>query len=451
MDKLPKKVEIKSDKLQTVICEKLIRSLPGKRAVYDGTWNNTEVIIKIFTQPVVARIKAHREHKRMNTLKQMQIPAPEVLFYGRTETGWAVVTKKILDSRVVFEMLENETTKNTNYDILKQVFEFVADMHSKGIIQRDLHTGNFLTNGEKIYALDTWEMNFHGKPLSRKKSLKQLAVLIVSLPVYIRKNYKNLLQAYYSNRKFNISENDNVLLTKYIARWVQKAGKKALKKSLRNSKNYLVYKSSRVNAVFRKDFACKIAVAEIIRNIDELMAGGEIMKNGNTCFVSKFKTAGKLVVAKRYNHKGLWHCVRHTLKGSRAKKSWLNAHALLMLGIKTPEPLGFIEIRKAGLLWKSYIITEYVQAAKLHDFLENPDTGSQNNESIKNALTELMDELAEAKIVHGDMKQSNILIQDGDIILTDLDAMKIFKSKTLFNLRKYKDINSLRDIGLSKC
>jgi tRNA A-37 threonylcarbamoyl transferase component Bud32 len=451
MDKLPKKIEIKADKTYTVSCETLIRSIPGNRQVFKGVWDDTEVIVKIFYFRLRAVINMHREWNGLKLLQQKGLPAPEALFYGKTgDGGRAVVTRKIKNCEAVFKLLEEETDSRGKYDIIKPVFCYTAYMHSKGVGQKDLHTGNFLTDGQRIYALDPAEMFFYDKPLSRQKSLKQIAMLIVSLPVYIRKNYQDLLKAYLNCRDMKISEKDNKKLLKYIAHYTEKSHKKSLKKSLRNSKRYTSIKNGQASAVFRKEFACDVAVSDFLENLDKLTENGEIIKDGGASFVSRFKPADREIVVKRYNHKGIWHCLRHTIKGSRARKSWLNAHTLLMLDIKTPNPLAFIEIRKFGLLWKSYIITEFILARNLHEFLQNPQTSPADIQKIKNKLEHLLERFAESKIVHGDMKKSNILIRNGEIILTDLDAMNVFKSRLLFSLRKNKDTNSLENIILSE-
>lgn len=451
MDKLPEKIKIKADKSYTVTCRKLVRSIPGNRQVFKGEWEGTEVVVKIFRSRLKAWVNMRREWRGLTRLHRKGLAAPEALFCGKTDDGgWAVVTGKIKECEAVFKLLEEETDSRRKYEITKPVFCYAAYMHSKGVAQRDLHTGNFLTDGERVYALDPAGMCFYSKPLSRKKSLKQVAMLIVSLPVYIRNDYQSLLKEYLNCRNLEISEKDNKKLLKYIAYYTEKSHKKVLRKSLRNSKRYALIKDGQIRGVFRKDFACDAAASDFPKRIDKLTENGEIIKDGGTSFVSHFEAMGRDIVVKRYNHKGIWHCIRHTVKGSRARKSWLNAHTLLMMDIQTPEPLGFVEIKKYGLIWKSYIITEYTPAQTLHDFLQNPDAAREDIQDIKTLLNRLLEKFAQSKIVHGDMKQSNILIRSGEIILTDLDAMKVFKSRLMFLLRRNKDVKSLQNIMSSE-
>ena len=96
---------------------------------------------------------------------------------------------------------------------------------------------------------------------------------------------------------------------------------------------------------------------------------GQILKRGNTCYVSRIKLGGCDVVVKRYNHKGFIHSLRHTLKRSRASRSWLHAHRLQILKIAGPAPLAYIEHRRGMLVWKSYFVAEYIAGEKLDDFL----------------------------------------------------------------------------------
>ena len=93
---------------------------------------------------------------------------------------------------------------------------------------------------------------------------------------------------------------------------------------------------------------------------------------------------GKDIVVKRYNHKGFIHSLRHTIKNSRARRGWLHGHRLGMLGIATPKPLAYIEQLKEKLIWKSYLVTEYVEGQKLYDFLQNSNTTKEQHQIINN-------------------------------------------------------------------
>jgi len=170
------------------------------------------------------------------------------------------------------------------------------------------------------------------------------------------------------------------------------------------------------------------------------MDTGRILKNGNTCYVCRVRFNGKDIAVKRYNHKGFIHSLRHTVKGSRARQGWLHAHRLGMLGIDTPRPLAFIEQRKAPLLWKSYLVTEYMRGQNLHSLLQNSSATEQQQSKIIQQIRKLLNKLGKHRITHGDLKHSNILIAEGKPVLTDLDAMKFHRWNWFYSIRRAKDL-----------
>jgi tRNA A-37 threonylcarbamoyl transferase component Bud32 len=189
-----------------------------------------------------------------------------------------------------------------------------------------------------------------------------------------------------------------------------------------------------------RDFLEQADGCRFVGVIDDLMEKGQILKRGKTCFVSRIDMAGKDIVVKRYNHRGIIHSIRHTIKKSRALHSWLRGHRLRMLNIATPRPLAYIERRKGILVWKSYIVTEYVEGQKLSDLTEDGSGNKGQRSSTVEQVRSLLDKLAKYLITHGDLKHSNILITDDGPVLTDLDAMKVHRFERTCKSRQRRDL-----------
>ena len=216
-----------------------------------------------------------------------------------------------------------------------------------------------------------------------------------------------------------------------------------LKKCLRTSKRCVLIKHRGHCGVAAVDFYQRADFSEFLQDLDKLMQAGQILKNGNTCFVSRLIWADQDVVVKRYNYKGIIHSVRHTIKRSRARRSWLHAHRLGLLGIPTPRPLAFIEKRSGPLLQSSFLITEYVPGRTLYDFLQDSSVSEQQRSKPIQELRSLLDKLAKNKITHGDLKFTNILITDNGPVLTDLDSMKVHKWNWFFKIKRGKDLTRI--------
>jgi serine/threonine protein kinase len=110
-----------------------------------------------------------------------------------------------------------------------------------------------------------------------------------------------------------------------------------------------------------------------------------------------------------------------------------------MLGIPTPKPLAYIEQRKGPLVWKSYLVTEYVDGQKLYNFLEDGSITQQQRSAVTRQVMDLLNNLGQYRISHGDLKHSNILITANGPVLTDLDGMRVHRLNWTHKTRQIKD------------
>lgn len=223
-----------------------------------------------------------------------------------------------------------------------------------------------------------------------------------------------------------------------------------LKKCLRTSKRHLRIKAGSYIAMFDRGFCQDAESLDFIEKIDTLMDKGQILKNGDTSYISRLTWNSKDVVVKRYNHKGFIHSLRHTIKRSRARRGWLHGHRLGMLNIATPRPLAYIEQRRGLLVWQSYLVTEYVKGRELKNFLRDDKTSEKKRSIVSQQVAELLDSLSEHKITHGDLKHTNILITENGTVLTDLDAMQAHKLNWFYKFKRSRDLERfLRETNIS--
>jgi tRNA A-37 threonylcarbamoyl transferase component Bud32 len=143
----------------------------------------------------------------------------------------------------------------------------------------------------------------------------------------------------------------------------------------------------------------------------------------------------------------LWHSLRHTIKGSRARRNWLNAHRLLSLQIATPEPLGYVEQYRGLLLWQAYFIARFVGGPRVDEILRDEGVSESRKQCIHDLVLTLLRVMAEHGISHGDMKHTNLLYNGTDVVLMDLDAMRIGGVGRLRYRRCRRDVDRyLRDL-----
>ncbi len=429
---------------ETLICTALLRTIPRTRAVYEALWNDREIILKIFSKKIRAKRHLKREWRGLTRLQKLDLNAPIPLFCGRTKDGrLAVAVEKIVESSTVLEVFNKTFEDSKKFDLLILVCKEIAKQHNKGVVQTDSHLDNFLMRDERVFALDPGQMKFFSRPILREKGLSQIAAIACYLPDDDTEAIPRLCAEYIQARGWYVEKSDEDLLRKQRDLHRKRTIRKALKKTLRTSKRYLHIKGDGYLAVLEKDFCHGADPGDLIDQIDLLMDAGNIFKDGNTCYVSRFKWNGKYVVAKRYNHKSLIHSVRHTIKKSRARKGWLHGHRLLALNIATPKPLAYIEHRKGPLVWRSYLITEYAEGQRLFDLLQdNKITEEQRLKTIQKVV-ELIHKMGKYGITHGDLKHSNILVLNNGPVLTDLDGMTVHRWKKTFEIKKADDIERL--------
>lgn len=426
---------------ESLLCTALLRAIPGRREVYDALWNNRGVIAKVFTHKIGARYHLAKEWQGLKELRRRGLSSPEPLFYGKTEDGrWVVVIEKIADSATVVDVLNETTEKPEKLNLLMGVCRELARQHGQGVLQNDLHLGNYLTVGNRIYVLDPSEMEFRSRQVPRKRSISQLALLVCHSPAGDMGSTGVVCREYFKARGWHFGDSDELLLRRELIVHRKRGIKRALKKCLRTSKRYMRIKTGTYTAVFDRAFCEAGEPLDFIEHIDTLMDAGQILKDGNTCYVSRLSWNGKEVVVKRYNHKGFLHSLRQTLRTSRARRGWLNGHRLRMLGISTPKPLAFFEQHRGPLLWKCYLVTEYVQAPKLYRFLRDRNVTEEQRSTATGQVIDMLDSMGKYRISHGDLKHSNILITDDGPTITDLDGMKVHRWSWTYKARRTKDI-----------
>jgi tRNA A-37 threonylcarbamoyl transferase component Bud32 len=414
-------------------CTALLREIAGKRRIYEGLWDGREVVVKVFDGRLRGRLGSRREIRGLTLLQQRGISAPRILLKGRDlHGGTALVLEKIptgQDLAAFFEECRAEQEKRAMY---RQWIDFVAGMHEKGIAQTDLHTGNFMTAAGTLYALDPAAMRFHFAPLSMKQGLDQLANLICTMPFEDRYEPQPFLRQYCEARGRSCSEEDLLVLRKYIRKAWDGAVRRTLKRTLRDNSRYFFLREGDLSGMFRRKDWTEESAREFVREIDRRMEEGQILKRGNTCFVSRVRIGELDAAVKRYNYKGLLHTLRVTIKGSRARKCWLEGHRLEQLGIACAVPLAFVERRKGGLVWQSYLASEFLEGPLLYE-------AADRSAAIRKA-EQLMEQMGQFRLTHRDMKPANLLFHNGRATLIDLDALCRHRAGFYFRYRQRKMI-----------
>jgi len=445
--KLPFRVNLKSNNRDVeLLCNRSLRNLPGKRLVCSGEYNGQHVVTKFFLSPKRGKNHCLREERGIFALKKTGINTPLLLFKGALNPGNVpVLVFQRIDPVTDFADAWEKADSDTRHaELLRQIVSVIADQHKAGLTQEDLHLGNFILSGNKIYTIDGADVNVHhrGKPLSKVKSLENLGLFFSRIYPQFARLVPDAFNTYLKKRGWSKSIVPYNLLMKKMHNQYKKKEKIRLKKIYRESSAYICRKSWNHFLVYDRKYNTE-AMARFLAYPDTLIAGGQLLKDGNTSTVALVQVDGKPMVVKRYNIKNTWHAFRRCPRPSRAWHSWRNAHRLSLLGISTPKPIALLEKRWGPFRSKAYFITEYINGIDVYHLFHSSRIKTVDCESLVKQFGELLQKLANEYISHGDFKATNFIFSDGELIVIDLDAMRKHRWAIQFHRKFRKDCNRL--------
>ncbi|MCD6532494.1 MAG: hypothetical protein J7L25_00225, partial [Deltaproteobacteria bacterium] len=151
----------KEDDATTLVCQRLLRLIPGKRMVCAALWGERRVVVKLFLDQRKAERHWLRELNGVKALQTAEIATPELLFAGHLFSGSLPI--------IIFAELQPATTlvdlwfasqlgvhqkTQVRQELLKAAIETIAAHHRAGLLQSDIHWSNFLFNDDQVFTID---------------------------------------------------------------------------------------------------------------------------------------------------------------------------------------------------------------------------------------------------------------------------------------------------------
>lgn len=406
-----------------VVIERLLRVLPGKRIVGEGCWNGRHVLAKLFVANGSVRHWT-QERSGIEALSEAGVPTPGIVLADALPgAGHVLLTEFVEGALSLAEAWKPLSSSPAGNDaalaVLSPAFHALGRLHAAGLVQADLHLGNFLQGGEDILVIDGDAVRSitPGKPLDEQQACANLAVLLAQLPMVWDAYRSPLLTAYVAGG--GVQPTDPATLDEAVSRVRAWRLRDFLGKTLRDCTLFSVVRGAwRFSAVRRSeaDFLAPIMIAP-----DDAMRGGLLLKDGRTSTVARVEHEGRELVIKRYNLKNLRHALARFWRPSRAWHSWREGHRLAFFGIATPAPLALIEERIGPLRRRAFLVTEHCPGVNLLELLSG-DVVPQGD--VAQAIVDLFKSLHDVRISHGDLKATNLLWHAGRVLLIDLDAVQ---------------------------
>ena len=390
------------------------------------------------------------------------------------------------------------------YSLALALVGVVANHHQAGLLQTDLYLKNFLVlknaSAEKsIYTLDGDGIRNPPNGLSRKIALNNLAQLFSKFDALDDAWIPELALHYAKQSEQSLSASDIARLSTNAMRIRRHAARRYTNKIFRSCTDVDVQQDSRRFVAVERPYFDSATL--MLQHPEQLFDEHAVrLKSGNTCTVSLVTASyGKVnhgtasygvltqgtenhhpviqgtanhsagtqnhsavtdgtqnqvepddlkVVVKRYNVKSFWHGLKRMIRRSRAAISWSNAHLLTIYGIATAAPIALYEKRLGPLRRESYFLAEYVDAPDVAGYFADAKYDQARKEMAAHNIAQLFFKLQLLMIAHGDFKASNmkIVADSTDMhtpVLIDLDSLKQYQCKVLFERRHVRDIKRL--------
>lgn len=411
---------------QPFYAEEVARLVPKRRLVAYGKWQDKPVVAKLFFDSRHAKRHLYKDLAGIKLLQENKIPTPAVYFHGVSadKRVHVLILERIFAAENLETLWQNKEDVNALLPIFEPVIIELATQHVLGVLQHDMHLKNFLLTEKVIYTLDGAQIELFPHLLSKKTSMNNLALFLSQLGVGVEAFQEKLFKHYAKARGWLLKPEDMGELFLLIKRWDEERWRRFERKIFRESSDFSCIHDFTTFGMYNRHYTGS-ELMQFIHSPESAFAHSSavMLKNGRSTTVVKVTLDNKDYVVKRYNMKNFIHLLRRCLRPTRAMKSWRLAQKLNLFGVRTAKPVAFIEKRFLGFRHKSYYITEYIAGIHAGEFFRQANTNEEHIFSMVKKITVLLRGIAKLKITHGDLKLTNILInQQNQPVLIDLDG-----------------------------
>lgn len=420
---------------QRLICNEVVRAIPGRRYVCRGVYENKTVFIKLFSMTTQAKREYENEQQGIRALSLAGIAAPEILYTeALSESSCQVVVYAALpNAQSARERWEN-TNQTAQQIVMMQLVELIAQHHAAGLRQTDCHLLNFIYSDDILYTLDAADIVISDSALSRDISMQGLVDLLSLFSVEQDKLLTSLYEQYWQVRE---GSTDNGELEKLITVVAEKRDyklRKYLDKTYRDCSAFSVMKSwNKFSTIVREKNNNDMQLLVSSPDAESRSVQRTVIKNGNTCTVSLLEIAEQKIICKRYNIKNSWHALMRAFRISRASRSWRNAHRLMKFAIATPAPIALVENRFGPVRRGAWFFMQHIDGVNAYDTFRDTDKTQQQLIDAVSQFVRLFEKMLQAKLSHGDMKVTNFIFSDNELFVIDLDSMQQHHNDTIFH------------------
>lgn len=419
--------------------QKALRVIPKKRLTAYGVWNDKEVVVKLFFSPRKAKYYAKRDSAGIAALVRAEIPTPNLLYAGPAAVkDVELLIFEYLDNAENFTNLwRNATDSSEQLKLLVKILRAIAKQHKAGLVQEDLHSGNFMLRQSRIYSLDgdaLKKVTRSKRGVAAKKSLKNVAMLIAQLSYVHDVNLNQAYLIYSSFRNWPASARKSNLLYQYVHKQLLRLRRKFLEKTLRECTSFATSTSWTMRAIWAREQG-QSGLPQLLPCIDQhiQVINTEVTQTSDTSEFGKLLLAEKPLLVKKYQPKHWLDILKHAIRKSSAKREWINAHCLQLIGASALKPLAICEKGVYPYFSRGYLITEYIEGTPLGQYVEKHQHDETELTKIFNSVGLIMKKLARSQITCSNVCANDFLVANNEVVLINLDKIQQHVSAKKFS------------------
>lgn len=395
-------------------------------------------------------VKAKREYHTADLLLSRGLPTHKALAWGVAGPALApeasfLITETLADTRPLGEFLEAEfpTLPAPRQIQLRQrlataLGEFLAAMHSAGVVHHDPHPGNLLIrlaadDRPELFLIDVHAVRV-GSPCSWRTRRQNLVLFNRWFILRTQRSDRlRFWRAYHSVRQLPLPDHPDAT-PQAMERDTERSNQvfwRARDRRCRASNRYF----TRVKLDAVTGFAVRdldpVALFRLLADPDAPFdqPGALFLKDSPSSTVTEMSLpVGDTTLAVIYKRFKVTHSAegwKNLARLSPALRSWVMGHGMLQRQLPTARPLAVFHRRRRGLPAEGYLVTVKIpNAVDLHELageierLTDPARTARIR-SVVDELARLVRTLHERKLSHRDVKAANILIQTLDAAQCD--------------------------------
>ncbi len=395
-------------------CEQILRCLPGRRLVFLArSTDGRRLVAKLHLHRAARAMQAERTG--LSCLRDAAFAVPQLLAEAMLDDDAGLQLTEYIEHAETLAAYWPRATAAQRGQCFAVLAAGFARMHGAGAHHADPHLDNFL-QADQLYAIDGGAVRSGTRALTQVQRLRALANLHGQCPPQDDLLLDATLAAYHAAGGPMLHR---AALQREIDGVRAKHVRTTLRKTLRDCSEFAVQRTHSTFVVCRREALA--SMQQLIANSDECIAEGELLKSGNTATVARVMDQASVSrIAKRYNMKSVWHRITRLFRRTRAERTWLAAHRLDLLGLRTAQPIAMRLELIGPLRARAHLWMEDIHGSTLAAQLQ---AGAGHDSALCERVVQVIARLHAAGLVHGDLKASNILITESEVVLIDLDAL----------------------------